>query len=472
MLLAPLCGLALAAGAGDDIYPSWMGKIAPVAGNMSILDWSLPGTHDSMTWDLSTTVADDTNDLEPWEAWILHDLHDAFWAAEFIKEQAQTQGLSVEGQLNTGVRFLDMRMTFTAPPSGGSGLSDYDWYSIHLVESNHKVVDYFTSLKNWLDAHPTEVVVVWLTKHGSSCPTGTDQWPGASVADKQKLWGQLRTLFGGLMFDNSKSRVNETSYNQMLARGERVVFYVADYKELTGGSETRAYDACQHLSNNLHGGNLNDVPGTEKMWQSFLKGAGAKRETLKSQDKFYLVSVAGTPPSDQIKDAAFLRYLDWFKVEKEATIKSCSKIWNMPNVTHWCPTTLEDAGIWRNYWSQRALDLPVSADGYDYPGAFYIDGVAENGLLRTGPSLIGSDGRALMAVLNRTESLAQVADIPPGNTGWAYVASLALYTTRRACKGSSSAQCASIESDLKALHDANPVRQWNDPLHGRLANWP
>ena len=35
---------------------SWMTALYPVIANVTLLDLSLPGTHDSMTWDLSTTV--------------------------------------------------------------------------------------------------------------------------------------------------------------------------------------------------------------------------------------------------------------------------------------------------------------------------------------------------------------------------------------------------------------------------------
>eukprot|EP01065_Artemidia_motanka_P040681 TRINITY_DN513_c0_g1_i1.p1 TRINITY_DN513_c0_g1~~TRINITY_DN513_c0_g1_i1.p1 ORF type:complete len:488 (+),score=203.39 TRINITY_DN513_c0_g1_i1:58-1464(+) len=468
MRTAALAALAVAGPVrADDFYSSWMGKIAPAAGNLSVLDMALPGTHDSMTWDLSNTVADDTNDLPTWASWILHNIHDLFYAAEFIHEQAQTQGLSVLGQLQTGVRFIDMRMTFTAPPKDSS-LHDYDWYSIHLVESNQPVYNYFKDIKSFLDTHPTEVVVVWLTKHGSSCPKGTDQYPGAKPADKQKLWGKLKALFGDMMFNRATSLLNETSYDQMIARGERIVFYLADFDEVTGGNETRAYDACKSLSNNLHGGSLANIPGTIGGWKNALKGAGAKRKQLKANDQFFLMSFAGTPPSDQIQDAGIIRYIDWFKVEKEATMKKCAKTWNMPSsVVDWCPLTLEDAELFRNYYSQRALDMPINSSDYAYPGAIYIDGVAENGLLRTGTTLIGQQGMSLMQVLNRTEVAGD-----HGTAGWSYVASLALWTVRQACAGKSSASCSSLAKELQGLHDANPVQKWDDAAHGRLASWP
>jgi hypothetical protein len=45
------------AGARDDNFlENWMGALYPVIQNQTMLDISIPGTHDSMTWDLSETV--------------------------------------------------------------------------------------------------------------------------------------------------------------------------------------------------------------------------------------------------------------------------------------------------------------------------------------------------------------------------------------------------------------------------------
>ena len=59
--------------AQDPFLSNWMGALAPAIGGLSMLDVTLPGTHDSMTFDLSTRVSDGANDLPPAIAWVLHE---------------------------------------------------------------------------------------------------------------------------------------------------------------------------------------------------------------------------------------------------------------------------------------------------------------------------------------------------------------------------------------------------------------
>ncbi len=57
-LLLPVIAVA-AAGAeplADVPMDYWMTALFPILANYTLFDLSLPGTHDSMTWDLSTTV--------------------------------------------------------------------------------------------------------------------------------------------------------------------------------------------------------------------------------------------------------------------------------------------------------------------------------------------------------------------------------------------------------------------------------
>ena len=88
---------------------NWFHTMMPAIGNGTLLDLCLPGTHDSMTWvvcciarrwcgcglmvahlviryDLSTTVADNANDLNPTIAWLLHELKDFADIGKFVRE--------------------------------------------------------------------------------------------------------------------------------------------------------------------------------------------------------------------------------------------------------------------------------------------------------------------------------------------------------------------------------------------------
>lgn len=51
--------------AADGFLADWMSHVSTIIGSQTLLDLSLPGTHDSMTFDLSTTFSDGANDLPP-----------------------------------------------------------------------------------------------------------------------------------------------------------------------------------------------------------------------------------------------------------------------------------------------------------------------------------------------------------------------------------------------------------------------
>ena len=246
----------------QSFLPNWMGHLMSVLGDRSVLDLSLPGTHDSMSYDLSTVISDNANEIPPALAWVAHQFGPELGVAgvgPFIREQAQTQGLSMKGQLEAGARFIDLRMTYSASPNDRHS-PDKDWYSLHLSQNNNKIIAYLKQARDFLDQHPSEILVLWLSRHGSSCKTGQDQYPGTTPKVKQKFWGEIKTLFGDLLFDRSAGGLNATTVNTMVTKGQRVVIYATDYAEFTG-SDTTAYDSCVSLSNNLHGGDIDNLPG-------------------------------------------------------------------------------------------------------------------------------------------------------------------------------------------------------------------
>ena len=78
---------------------SWMGSLAPVLGNASVLDLRLPGTHDTLTYDLSLKIADGAIDEHPRISALLHWLDDIGVVPDlvngWIRRQAVTQALNV-----------------------------------------------------------------------------------------------------------------------------------------------------------------------------------------------------------------------------------------------------------------------------------------------------------------------------------------------------------------------------------------
>jgi hypothetical protein len=163
----------------------------------------------------------------------------------FLRDQAKTQGLNITEQLNSGMRFVDFRLVWSKGPQK---FTPYDWYSLHLVQTNQKALVYFQEIRTWLDSHPNEIVVMMLTRHGNTCLNNTDQYPGTTPEIRQSFWKSVESVFQGMLFDTSVSRANETSVSSLLARGHRVVMYAADWANFTNSSPL-AYDSCLFLEN-------------------------------------------------------------------------------------------------------------------------------------------------------------------------------------------------------------------------------
>lgn len=451
VMLVPAGCCATGRGAsGDDVVllSDWMGNISSVIANQTLLDLSLPGTHDSMTSDLSTTFSDGGNDLPPAISWILHEFRDLA-PGPFVRNQSKTQGLTMTQQLEAGMRFIDFRIMFSAPPNA-SASSQHDWYCLHMMQSRQRAMVYLTEARRFLDAHPGEVLVLWLSRHGSACLNGQGQYPDVTVAQKQAFWAQIESLFEGMLLDSQTQAPNTTTYAEMVRTGRRVVIYAADYAEFTGNS-SRAIDSC-HIDNQLG----DDVADEPKTVASLVQEFGAANETKakdKAQNRFYLKSLAAGPPDSQLEYAALIHFSPF---GQKAAAAACAKAFHIPGMDDWCPMTLQQASQLGNYYNQIALDAVITKSLH-LPNAIYINAVDVGGLIRTGTAWFDGphDG-----------------DDPHATTGFAYADTFVLYNVRRVCDEAPHVSCQRLLSLLQRRRAQHPLLTWSDPAHGRLVGWP
>lgn len=101
------------------------------------------------------------------------------------------------------------------------------------------------------DAHPKEILTFWASRHGDSGPTGTDQYPDTTPAIRQAFFKQVEATFQGMLFDTTDGPLNTIPVSEMWKRGQRVVWYAADYAESTGNS-TLAMNS-RNIDNTLPG---------------------------------------------------------------------------------------------------------------------------------------------------------------------------------------------------------------------------
>ena len=457
---------------------NWMGQLSPILGDASILDLSVPGTHDSVTFDLSTDLSDGFEGLPPLVSDILHALTPVI-AGGFIREQGQTQGLNMTEQLDSGMRFIDFRIMYSDPPApvmyvsgadtalakaaGVAAGATKDWYGLHGCQTQRTSLSFLEAAKAWLVAHPKEVVVFWSSRHGDNSLNGTTQYPDTTPAQRQAFWKQIVTTFDGLLFDASTSPLNETSIATMLSRGQRVVWFAADWADFTG-SDARAMPN-EMIENQL------PSSGDETGALGVFRTGAATRASQKARNRFFLASLADSGPTCQVEYAALIKFLP---IDVTADCKSMAKCFNIPGVDDWCPLTLMEYGLFNNYYNQRMIEQAwiegATNAAVDFPNAIYIDVVDHGGAIRVGTQRINPLERKVLDGYG-----GGTGSIGHNTTGYAYAATVIGQNVRRLCRGKPATQrcgedlLAAIETARAAL----PLTLWNDTSFGRLdTNWP
>ena len=260
-----------------------------------------------------------------------------------------------------------------------------DWYSLHCLESNKLAIDYLKELKNWMLSHPSEVVVIWMTKHGSGDATGNDAYPGVKPADKQAYWSQIVDLMDGLIIDTTISSPNSTAINDLVARGHRLIPYVGDFVEFTASSK---YAMDGSLMDNQLGSSVDSEASAYASEQSAFSSASATKAADKAQNKLYLRSMATSSPGCQVEATAMMKF-DPFANEDDQ-IKACtSGCFDVPSLVGWCPPTLMDVAQMGAYYKQLTLELAYTNfdAGWSFPNAIYLDAVDVDGTIRVGTTL-------------------------------------------------------------------------------------
>ena len=442
---------------GSTLLSNWVGMMKPVLYNQTILDISFPGSHDSITYDLSTVFSGHANDIPPSLAWILHNFGSLVpTVGAFGRSQAKTQGLSITDQLDSGIRFIDFRIQYT---SSKPFLEDSTFYCLHFMQSNKPAIEYLKEARAWLYEHPDEIVIFWISKHGSQC---AEQGYAATVEQRRKWWQEVESVFEGILIDRVKTPINETTVGHLIDNTEsRVLMYVADYQNMTSNSP-HATDSC-YIDNRLDGG-VNDEANAYARQMSQFNSSRADKAQLKKKNTFLLMSMATSAGTELIKDSFLIHYF-----QSQKSLLNCAKYLNLPNVTKYCTTTLQALSQLSNYYNQMSLEA-AHVKGYEFPNAIYIGAIDFNGTIRTGTNVFRS-----------TEDSFQGSN-GHGTTKYAYVSTVLLGNLRRVCPGNDksimfidpqfSKDCEFLKSKLNANRALFPLQTWKDLDTGRLADWP
>lgn len=446
---------------GPDPYPenaptlleNWFGAFRREGylRNVSLLDFSLPGTHDryvsdywgaiedrnsrnfpcSLSYDLSLIVSKEGLDTFGWLSNILHALSGQHLLKgeleNFFRMQAKTQQLTISQQLDNGIRFLDIRLMYEGAW----------WYSIHFMQSKQLIMEYFIQIKNWMVRHPDEIVVMWLSRHGNTRAKGESQYPNVPVHVRQELWQRLTVLFDGMLYNSKICNISTDSIEHLLNNNCRVVPFVSDYALFTGRSEF-ALDAARIINSwDTKGGIFNEEAQKQEHCAYFDQ---IRRHKARSKGSFTLRGMNSQSNRPQILHAAQRRFLGW-------AVNFHCKLKGM-NATKWCPDTLLDIAQLSSYYNQRSLD-----SARDFPHAFYLDALDYNGTIRTGSQLLNGASHGGELPVHR----------------YAYVDALLSYNLRKIPDLPSNCNlCFEFERRRRYY----PLSSWLEIPFGRYTNWP
>ena len=454
-------------------FPLWMEETHEAIKDLNLFEISLPGTHDSISYDLSTRISDGGIDDYPFLADVLNKLSDIV-SLEWLVTQSQTQSLTITEQLNSGIRFIDFRIMYTSD----------DWYCLHMLQSKKKAIVYLQEIRDWLIIHPSEIVVIWLSKHGSECATGEQQFPGVEKKVKRIFWKSIENMFiSYLNTSNIRSTISD-----FLRNNHRVIFLVSDYEEFTDNG-TLAYDACEIINNDL---DISDVVNIN------ISHDIERFKTFQyNRSKFHLLSMASSSPKASYESAAKIHYIPG----GTKYIHSCAAVYGHANLTQWCPETLLDFAQLNNYYHQYTLSVAFQ-NNYTFPNAFYIDAIDHNGLIRIGNKALGY-GATNCHIFKWTSCSKSMCDkgwikngdidhfdcyasngnksnlciIPwqthkkccrntnnmRNNLGFGMISRIISYNVMRGCLEG----CEVLKDKINRMIDSYPVVMWNDELLGR-----
>lgn len=436
---------------------NWMGSLLHLKSfqNTTLSSISLPGSHDCLSYDLSLSLSFTAADSYEEVIKVISDFNVLpKEIKELIRLNGQSQKLDIVQQMNNGIRFLDFRIMFESKVIDGSK-STPDWYGIHSLLTNQPAIEYLKDIRDWLDKHSNEIVVIWFSREGSTSQTGENAYPKVPIDEKHKFWSRILEIFQGLMLDTSISDFWSTNIHDLIERNHRLVAFVSDYEEFTNSSSF-AYDG-KMIENTYHGSVYQERIRLEQQREYLFQ---THKENDRSKQAFDLLGMNTASTDWQFISALKERFLPIDPFD------SCFKKVNIPG-NKICPTSLFDIAQLQNYYNQIIFSEAVEQIKLDvtkvyFPNAFYLDGYDVNGTLRVGSMTLEGRRKKDMDTSHLYSRFA-VAD------------AIILYNVASSCKNSTQEDhdaCLKTFSTVFKRMEKNSFQYWNDPAFGRRDDWP
>jgi len=185
---------------------TWMKDYRHALANKTLLDLTLPGTHDSASFYISNQTAGEGpvyNELLNLLKFVSKKL--GIPIEVIIKRWSKSQTNNFSDQLKLGVRYIDLRAFFY----------DSTWYSHHSVALGTPLSNLLAQIAAFLQANRDEIVLIEVSH--TMYDRGTEQH-----------YDELAALFldrgglGAMLYNASAHALSTFTYAQAVARNERV----------------------------------------------------------------------------------------------------------------------------------------------------------------------------------------------------------------------------------------------------------
>ncbi|XP_037320004.2 PI-PLC X domain-containing protein 1-like [Pungitius pungitius] len=139
----------------DKSYCNWMSQLPPELHDIPLFKLAIPGSHDSMSYDLDIN----SSIMEPDR---LKKLSKIYCARKIVQKWAITQEETITKQLDAGVRYFDLRIARKAHDPDPTRL-----YFHHGLYTKTDVETVLEEVNDWAGGHPKEILILALSHfHG------------------------------------------------------------------------------------------------------------------------------------------------------------------------------------------------------------------------------------------------------------------------------------------------------------------
>jgi hypothetical protein len=185
----------------------WMQQLLPYISHLHLFKLTLPGTHDSASFTLTSALSPDLTGNAVLNTVVKLAEKLGVPLQDLITPWALTQTRSLYGQAEDGMRYFDIRAAFNGT----------DWYSYHF-ELGLPIYTHLSALNSFLLLHPSEIMVIEVSHLAS-----------ANLTQKKlnALRDMIISIFGPILYPRIND-FNAMTIGDMIATNQRVIVTLSD----------------------------------------------------------------------------------------------------------------------------------------------------------------------------------------------------------------------------------------------------